>query len=668
MARKFTLPTLIRTEKQGKNTIQQLLFNEETIDVSSLELGDGFVTVIAGEQRYCVIGKGKSIPSGYNKVLYADKQPTRENIYSVKLSWAKFPGLEGDFEPEAIIKTWENAFSYIEEDQTAEKPGLRKPQIAAIFSVLAHWRIGSEIGTVIMPTGTGKTETMLSLLVTERIKRLLIIVPTDPLREQISGKFLTLGHLQNPAFGIVSEKAQKPVVGILNENLKTIEELNVFIAKCNVIVTTMDLISAGDRELRRTLAEEVSKVFIDEAHHVKAPSWHSFRKLCDPIKVVQFTATPFRNDGQGLDGKFIFNYSLKKAQDDGYFKKIKLIQVNEWDNSKADEVIAEAAVTQLRADLVNYDHILMARCNQQTRADQVFEIYKKHADLNPVVIHRGRSAEERKIVKEKILKKEAKIIVCVDMLGEGFDLPNLKIAAFHDIRQSLPITVQLAGRFTRTKYDEQLGDASIVVNLKDANVPKELEEFYALGADWNTLLPRVSTSRINKEIEFSEFLNGFSDLDESKIPFQNLRPALSTVVYKNHTDTWFPNNFQEGISNADELDYLFHDINRDKKTVVIITGKKNNIDWGYSKDIYDINWTLYVIHWDTRNNLLFINSSDNAGVYGNLAKAIIGDETEIIDKINVFKAFYGIERVRLQNVGLKEFLGKNKTFQHAYRF
>lgn len=30
----------------------------------------------------------------------------------------------------------------------------------------------------------------------------------------------------------------------------------------------------------------------------------------------------------------------------------------------------------------------------------------------------------------------------MNMLGEGFDLPQLKIAVFHDIRKSLPITLQ----------------------------------------------------------------------------------------------------------------------------------------------------------------------------------------------------------------------------------
>jgi hypothetical protein len=43
------------------------------------------------------------------------------------------------------------------------------------------------------------------------------------------------------------------------------------------------------------------------------------------------------------------------------------------------------------------------------------------------------------------------LVICVDMLDEGFDLPELKIAAFHDIRKSLAVTLQLAGRFRVTE-------------------------------------------------------------------------------------------------------------------------------------------------------------------------------------------------------------------------
>lgn len=40
-------------------------------------------------------------------------------------------------------------------------------------------------------------------------------------------------------------------------------------------------------------------------------------------------------------------------------------------------------------------------------------------------------------------------VVCVNMLGEGFDFPNLKIAALHSPHRSLSATLQFIGRFAR---------------------------------------------------------------------------------------------------------------------------------------------------------------------------------------------------------------------------
>jgi superfamily II DNA or RNA helicase len=663
--KRILLPSVINERKVGKkNIIKQVLSEETSIGIASTELKDNhLILTTENNQHLCIIQEGDSNTPNFARILTSNLKPNLKllNNPSLILKWLKYPEF-GVFNPQAVLVSWEGHFYYKEEDLEKEMYGLRKPQVAAIYSVLSHWKVGEGIGTVIMPTGTGKTETMLSLLIANPCEKLLVTVPTDPLRDQIADKFVTLGYLQNEKFNIVNLKAKKPIVGILYENFKTADELGSFLSECNVIVSTMDLITSGSSDLQGILAQRISHLFIDEAHHVKAPTWLGFRSLVAAHKIIQFTATPFRNDGQSIDGKFVFNYSLKKAQEDGYFKKINLIQVNEWDNEKADKIIAATAVERLRKDLEKYDHILMARCNTQSKADMVFKIYQEYPEFNPVIIHTGINQKDRADAKKKIISRESKIVVCVDMLGEGFDLANLKIAAFHEIRKSLPITLQLAGRFTRTKIDKTLGDASIVVNLKDAHVAKELEEFYALGADWNSILPRISTNRIDKEIDFNEFLNGFDNIEASKIPFESLRPALSAVVYKNNTDTWFPNNFEKGLSDVNNLDYLFHNINREKKTLVIITGKKTPIDWGYSKEIYDIIWNLYIIHWETKNNLLFINASDNSGVYKELANAIIGESSELIHKLNIFKAFYGISLVRLQNVGLKEFLGKNISF------
>ena len=103
----------------------------------------------------------------------------------------------------------------------------------------------------------------------------------------------------------------------------------------------------------------------------------------------------------------------------------------------------------------------MARCKDHKRAEEVFEFYRKHEDLNPVLIHSA--TPNKKDVMARINNLEHKIVVCVNMLGEGYDLPQLKIAAIHDERQSLPITLQFIGRFTRKSND--IGKASFVTNI-----------------------------------------------------------------------------------------------------------------------------------------------------------------------------------------------------------
>ena len=113
--------------------------------------------------------------------------------------------------------------------------------------------------------------------------------------------------------------------------------------------------------------------FIDEAHHAQASSWESFRRKFESKPIIQFTATPFRNDNQRLEGKIIFNFSLRKAQEQGYFKKINFIPIREYDVSKADKKIADKAVSILKENMANgYNQILMARCGNQKKAESVF--------------------------------------------------------------------------------------------------------------------------------------------------------------------------------------------------------------------------------------------------------------------------------------------------------
>src|SRR5690606_25128365 len=159
-------------------------------------------------------------------------------------------------------------------------------------------------------------------------------------------------------------------------------------------------------------------------------------------------------------------------------------------------------------------------------------------------------------------------------------------------------------------------------------------------------------------------INGFQHFDNSKIPFQNIKFALSTVVYKNsNPDNSFNLlNFKEGISGYDELEYRFDDYNTTENTVVIITASTSELEWVNYKEVFGLNLTLTILYYNEENNLLFIHSSDKSSLYGDLAKSVLGDRYELIHKLLVYRSFYDVKRVSLQNVGLKEFLNRKIRF------
>lgn len=671
---KIKLPALSISRRIGKrsktNIVKHLIQEEMLIDckIITQEHTNVILQDVNGIE-YFITSKIENIPSNYNYVLQTHSFTINDlNNGTLKFQkWIKHPKLR-IYSPSEILMSWKDTFNFKEEDLENDIIGLRTPQLGAIHSILGYLTSASDIATVVLPTGTGKTETMLSILISKRCNKLLVIVPSDPLRTQLSKKFYDLGLLKQKDINgdcIVSSTAKYPIVGVLNTSFHNIKELEAFFENCNVIVTTMNLVSNSPKEQQIKIAELCSHLFIDEAHHSKAGNWDNFIKNFDRKKVLQYTATPYRNDGQLLDGKIIYNFTLREAQEQGYFKTINFFPIREYDINDADIEIAKRAVDILRQDInAGYEHILMARCNDKNRAEKVFKIYEQYSEYNPVLIHS--TINNKNKIKEKIINKEHKIIVCVDMLGEGFDLPELKIAAFHDIRKSLPITLQFAGRFTRTSRDSKLGNASFIANLYQPQIDDELSLLYVKESNWNTILPKLSQQATQDQIDLNDFLSGFEYIEEAIIPYQEIKPAFSTVVYKKQNQTWHASDFCREKKGFENYDYSFCDLNKIKNILIILLGNKKKVEWGNFKDIYNIDWSIFIIYWQQKNNLLFINSSENMGNYKELAKIISGENVNIIKDENVFKSFYNIDRVKLFNVGLRKGLGKNITFQSYY--
>lgn len=97
-----------------------------------------------------------------------------------------------------VHQGWQNhLFNFSLDDPKTKAPGLRKPQIAALYATLGHQVVApTAMATVVMPKGTGETGTMLALVIAARMHRTLILVPSDALRTQLMNKCAELKTLR----------------------------------------------------------------------------------------------------------------------------------------------------------------------------------------------------------------------------------------------------------------------------------------------------------------------------------------------------------------------------------------------------------------------------------------------------------------------------------------
>ena len=577
-----------------------------------------------------------------------------------ELDWEDLSILIGSLSaPEQILESWKDRFLFREEDPNSHAKGLRPPQVGALHAIAAHFSVGSsfEPATVVLPTGTGKTETMLSLQVYRRLGRTLVIVPSDALRTQVANKFVSLGVL--PELGVVPRETIGPVVAKLTTGLASVKEATTIIEKANVIVALPQTLSASTPEALKVLTDSCTDLIVDEAHHIPAAQWSIVREMFAGRRITQFTATPFRRDKRRIDGKMVFNFKLGDAQAAGYYRRINLKTIEEFgDEDARDRRIAETAIKVLQhdRDALGKDHILMARCRSRSRAEQLFELYARLApEMSPQLVFSGpgRVRQNREALERLTNRADgsAHIVVCVDMLGEGFDLPNLKVAALHDVHKSLAITLQFVGRFTRTGNWKQVGEATVVANIADPETEGSLEALYSEGADWDGLIKQFSEERIDEEQQLQRVVDNLRECGDlhARLSLWNLRPALSTQIFKTQCEEWQPENYARVLSSDAES---WHAISEDDAVLVAVVHRNSRVRWGKYQDLLDSHYDLIVARWDKENSALFVYASDYDGLKSTaLAKAITDDDTSLLQGPVIFNILNNVEMPLVKNLG-----------------
>jgi superfamily II DNA or RNA helicase len=532
-----------------------------------------------------------------------------------------------------------------------------------VHAALGHFLSSNdEPGLIVMPTGTGKTESMLAIAVYEQVRHLLVLVPTAALREQIAGKFLTLGILQRE--GIVEPRALRPAVVELQRGIASAEDARALLDAAQVVVATPDSLRACSAEAADVILSGSSHLFVDEAHHAPAATWQAAIARFPGRRVLLFTATPHRRDKQALRGRQIYRYSLAAAQQAGYYRHIDYAAIVSL--HEADRLIAQAAVARLRQDLqAGLDHLIMARVGSVARTGQVLPLYEGiAAEFGPVVIHSQLSGKARRAALDAMRSRSSRIIICVDMLGEGFDMPQLKIAALHDPRKSLSPLIQLIGRFTRTVEDSALGTASVFAARDAQSALSPLSELYREDADWNGIM-RDASERLTVEAErTAEFDSSFSAAGEA-LPTSTLRPTISAVAFRAPSTSWDPSS-GPGIFEAADTEVSALTVGHEGNVAWFVVSRLDAVPWSSSAQMEDATHELVVMRFDPERRLLFIHGSEKSSKFEDLAEAVLQGPAELLKEATAFRVLSGLGYPVPTNVGLVDLIdGDNRFSMHT---
>jgi len=282
----------------------------------------------------------------------------------------------------------------------------------------------------------------------------------------------------------------------------------------------------------------------------------------------------------------------------------------------------------------------------------------------PTVVHSALGVKAKRLAFAALRSRETRIIICVDMLGEGFDLPQLKIAALHDPRKSLSPLIQLVGRFTRTADDDTLGTASVFAARDAQSAMSPLSDLFREDSDWNLVMRDVS-ERLTFAAERTAAFDTSFDPGAGEIPTAALRPNASAVEYRT-PGTWWdpalgPGLFEDGAAHVSALT-----VGDDGNVAWFIVSRYAAVPWANSADLEDATHELVVMRFDPDRRLLFIHGSEKSSRFEELANVLLGAEGELLKEAVAFRVLSGVGYPVPTNVGLVDVIdGDNRFTMHT---
>ena len=180
---------IIKNSFVSGNNIFQLGFEGLNEEVDLDECEDGYLLKTILDEDILITNQNRRFKNYKYILKYKDSELNERT----ELKWFRYVQDESIQEIKEMYESNYKIKKEIVENDNIIRVGLRTPQVGAIHAILSNITNPKyKEGIVVMPTGTGKTEVMLTTFLSEEIKRLIVITPSNALREQIGNNFTLL--------------------------------------------------------------------------------------------------------------------------------------------------------------------------------------------------------------------------------------------------------------------------------------------------------------------------------------------------------------------------------------------------------------------------------------------------------------------------------------------
>jgi superfamily II DNA or RNA helicase len=480
--------------------------------------------------------------------------------------------------------------------------GLRRGQIGGAWAVAAHFTVSTEPAQVVLPTGTGKTALMTLLPFLLRTNRLLIVTPSKIVRDQCVSAFTTLNILS--ATRTVPQGMPSPNVWSVKHQLRTRSQWSD-LEEFDVVVGTTQVLSPAYSGVAPAPTNLFDAVFVDEGHHSPATTWRAILDHFRDARQVLLTATPFRHDRLHLPGNLVYAYPLRLAIDEGVYAPIQYVAVDATEPG-VDTKIAEKARERLHsAEHQEARSALLVRTDRIKDAEDLIDLYRG-LGIELVFI---RGTDTLKQVQGKLRALEdgtADGIVSVSVLGEGFDLPRLKIAAYHRPHQSLAATLQFIGRLSRVSNQHPVTPELIAV--REA-VQDETRRLYLEDASWAELVPLLSEAAIEREQSNRQYVGTFSEPNPAAVSLHATCPARQAVIFElGNSDP----DLEFSANSVTNERVVLRELDAEGGLLLLITEATSRPPWLRSQALDRPEYQLHVVVKCLDEGWLFVNTSTQA--------------------------------------------------------